>query len=629
MRIQEAESGDGAKGMVPADARTEQRPSGGGDVKAILRSLGLVFGDIGTSPIYTLTVIFLLVPPTRANVLGVLSLVTWTLTILVSIEYAWLAMGLSSRGEGGTIILRSVLLPLLKKGKEVRLVTILTYIGVSLLIGDGVITPAISLLSAVEGIVLIPELQGVDRLVLIIVAGVIAVFLFVFQRRGSEKVAALFGPLMLVWFLSLSVSGLIAVWGVPSIWTSINPYHAFNFMAHHGFTGFFVLSEVILCATGGEALYADMGHLGRKPIIRAWRFVFVALMLSYLGQGAFIMHRGGTSEHILFRMVQAQSGVLYAPFLFLSILATVIASQAMISGMFSIVYQGINTGMMPRFRIDYTSTELRSQVYIGAVNWFLLFSVLFIMFLFRSSSRLASAYGLAVTGTMALTGILMTWIFAHRRDALKTCVAVFVTLVDLLFLFSNMEKIPYGGYWSLVISALPLSVIFIYTAGQARLYRASKPLTLKTFLRLYGRICHTRRKIEGTALFFVRSGDEVPPYVAHTMLRDGILYETNILVYVTPLARPFGVRFSLKEDLAPGLNAFEIETGYMEVIDLEKMLRAAGISEKVIFYGIADIMSRRIVWKIYALFRKLAPSMAQFYDLPTNKLHGVMYRVEL
>ncbi len=595
----------------------------------MLRSLGLVFGDIGTSPIYTLTVIFFLVPPTEENVLGVLSLVTWTLTVLVSVEYAWLAMGLSARGEGGTIILRSVLLPLLRKGREMRLVTVPTYVGVSLLIGDGVITPAISILSAVEGIVLVPGLARVDRLALIGAAALIAVFLFAFQRRGSGKVAALFGPLMLLWFLSLSVSGLIAVAGVPAVWASVNPYHAVTFMAHHGLTGFFVLSEVILCATGGEALYADMGHLGRKPIVRAWYFVFVALMLSYLGQGAFIMHGRGTSEHILFRMVQAQSAMLYVPFLFLSIVATVIASQAMISGMFSIVYQGINTGMMPRFRIDYTSRELPTQVYIGTVNWFLLASVLFIMFLFRSSDRLASAYGLAVTGTMLLTGVLMTWIFARRRDMLKTCVAAFVTLADLLFLLANMEKIPYGGYWSLVISALPLSVIFIYTAGQRRLYRASRPLTLEAFLRLYGRICHTRRKIEGTALFFVRSGDEIPPYVAHTMLRDGILYETNVLVYVSSLSRPFGVRFSLKDELAPGLRAFEIETGYMEVIHLDRMLKSAGVSEKVIFYGNAEIISRRIVWKIYALFRKLAPSMAQFYDLPTNKLHGVMYRVEL
>jgi KUP system potassium uptake protein len=561
--------------------------------------------------------------------MGVLSLVTWTLTILVSLEYAWLAMSLGSHGEGGTIILRSVLLPLLKKGRNITLVTILTYVGVSLLIGDGVITPAISILSAVEGILLIPGFGHIDRLALIGIAAVIALVLFLFQRRGTGKMAALFGPLMLVWFLSLAVSGLVSISSAPSVWKSINPYYAFNFLVHHGLAGFFVLSEVILCATGGEALYADMGHLGRKPIVRAWYIVFTALMLNYLGQGAFIMRAPGTSPHVLFRMVLAQSQVLYLPFLLLSIIATAIASQAMIAGMFSIVYQGINTGIMPRFKVNYTSKQIHSQIYISFVNWFLLFSVLFIMFLFRSSDRLASAYGLAVTGTMTLTGVMMTWIFIRRRDVFKACLSFFVTLVDLAFLVSNTDKIPYGGYWSLVIAAVPLSVILIYTAGQKRLYKSAQPLTLNAFLTQYVQAYRAKARIDGSALFFVRSTDEVPLYVAHTILHDGIMYETNVFVHVQPLDHPFGVRFIVPEDLAPGLKVCRIETGYMEVIHLEKMLRAAGISEKVIFYGLVEIKSRRAVWKVYSAIRRLTPSIAQFYDLPTNKLRGVMYSVEM
>ena len=356
-----------------------------GDLQAIIKSLGLVFGDIGTSPIYTLTVIFLLLKPTADNVMGVLSLVVWTLIILVSIEYAWLAMSLGEKGEGGTIVLRGILIRLLKTGRGAVFITILTFIGISLLVGDGVITPAISILSAVEGILLIPGLNETKQMTLIYIAGGIAILLFAFQKKGTEKVAGAFGPLMLLWFFVLAVSGIISIIKVPSVWKAINPYYAVTFLYQNGLAGFFVLSEVILCATGGEALYADMGHLRRKPIIRAWYFVFCALLLNYLGQGAFILSNAGYSSNILFGMIFHQSFFLYIPFLILSIIATIIASQAMISGMFSVVYQGINTRLMPLFKVEYTSTELRSQIYIGFVNWFLLISVLFIMFQFRES----------------------------------------------------------------------------------------------------------------------------------------------------------------------------------------------------------------------------------------------------
>jgi len=245
---------------------------------------------------------------------------------------------------------------------------------------------------------------------LIFIAAVIAITLFAFQRKGTEKVAGAFGPLMVLWFLSLAVSGVVSILQIPSVMMAVNPYYAFKFLYENGIAGFFVLSEVILCATGGEALYADMGHLGRKPIVRAWYFVFAALLLNYLGQGAFVIQHPD-AKNVLFEMVFHQAKILYIPFLILSITATVIASQAMISGMFSIVYQGIQTRVMPMFKVNYTSPELRAQIYIGLVNWFLLASVLFIMYEFKESHRLAAAYGLAVTGTMTLTGIMMTGIF--------------------------------------------------------------------------------------------------------------------------------------------------------------------------------------------------------------------------
>ncbi len=476
-----------------------------GDLQAIVRSLGLVFGDIGTSPIYTLTVIFLLLKPTTDNVMGVLSLIIWTLIILVSVEYAWLATSLGEKGEGGTIVLRGMLIRLLKTGRGAVFVTILTFIGISLLVGDGVITPAISILSAVEGILLIPGFQGTKQMTLILIAGAIAILLFAFQKKGANKVAGAFGPLMLLWFFALAVSGIISIIEVPSVWKAINPYYAVRFLYHNGVAGFFVLSEVILCATGGEALYADMGHLGRKPIIRAWYFVFFALLLSYLGQGSFMLQRAGQHETVLFGMVFSQSPVLYIPFLFLSIIATVIASQAMISGMFSIVYQGINTRIMPMFKVSYTSKELRSQIYISSVNWFLLIAVLFIMVEFRESNRLAAAYGLAVSGTMTITGIIMTLIFSLRRSWLRASVALLATLADLIFVASNTYKIPHGGYWSIVIAALPFALILLYTGGQRKLYRQMRPLDTDVFIESYNQLYNELNKIRGAALFFARS----------------------------------------------------------------------------------------------------------------------------
>jgi len=597
-------------------------------VREIIKSFGLVFGDIGTSPIYTLTVVFLLTKPTEQNIMGVLSLIVWTLIILVTVEYAWLAMSLGEKGEGGTIVLKELLSSLLRSRKKVAFVTFLSFIGVSLLIGDGVITPAISILSAVEGSLLIPGFENTRQVTLILIAGIIAILLFFFQKKGTEKVAGAFGPLMLLWFFSLAVSGIASIFYVPSVINAINPYYAFKFLHENGIAGFFVLSEVILCATGGEALYADMGHLGRKPIVNAWYLVFIALLLNYLGQGAFLI-KHPEAKNVLFAMIFHQSQALYVPFLLLSIAATVIASQAMISGMFSIVYQGITTHIMPIFKVDYTSAELRSQIYIGSVNWFLLFAVLLVMFEFKESQLLAAAYGLAVTGTMTLTGIMMTWIFYLRGKISLATLSLFVTFVDIAFLISNSYKIPHGGYWSLVIASIPLCIIMIYTSGQRRLHRALEPIDLEAFLEKYRLVYKHTNKIKGTALFFLKEKEKVPPYIVRTMLTNNILYEDNILVSIKRTDEPFGVRGNFMDNLAQGLRTFEIYQGYMEVIDVEEILREAGVEEKAIFYGLEDIITGSPVWKIFSIIKRLSPAFVQFYKLPTHKLHGVITRVEM
>lgn len=598
------------------------------ELRGIINSMGLVFGDIGTSPIYTLTVIFLLTRPTEAHVIGVLSLIVWTLIILVTVEYAWLAMSLGKKGEGGTIVLKEILVPLLKSSRNVAFVTILAYIGTSFLIGDGVITPAISILSAVEGVRIIPAFENLGQGTIMFISGLIAIALFSVQSKGIEKITWVFGPIMVLWFLSIAFSGIASIIYTPQVLYAVNPYYAIRFLLDNGLTGFFVLSEVILCATGGEALYADMGHLGREPILKAWRFVFVALVLNYLGQGAFVIRNPG-STNILFEMMNRQANLLYIPFLILSIIATIIASQAMISGMFSIVYQGITTRIMPMLKIDYTSGVLKSQIYISSVNWALLISVLYMIALFRESSSLAAAYGLAVTGTMSITGIMMTSIFYHRKQMTKALISLFITFVDLIFLLSNSYKIPHGGYWSIIIAAIVFSLIIIYTSGQKKLYELMSLMKAEDFLRQYNELYANENKISGTALFFTRDINRVPQYISHIMFKNNIIYETNIFTSIVKLDSPFGVESAFTDEPAKGLKVFQIKAGYMEVVNVEQILKEQGIYEKTIFYGIEDIFASNIVWKIFSVIKKLSPSFVQFYRLPPEELHGVMTRFEM
>lgn len=590
--------------------------------------MGLVFGDIGTSPIYTLTVIFALTKPTIDNVFGILSLVFWTMTILVTAEYAWLAMSLGRKGEGGTIVLKEILARLLKPGRQIAFVVFLSYLGVCLLLGDGVITPAISILSAVEGMALIPGLESTKQGILILIASIIAVGLFITQSKGTDKVAGAFGPIMVVWFSVLTLSGLNSIITMPSIFLAVSPHYAVNFMLHHGFAGFFVLSEVILCATGGEALYADMGHLGRKPIMRAWCFAFTALIINYFGQGVFLLGHP-EAKNYLFGMIQHQAPLFYIPFLILTILATIIASQAMISGVFSVVYQGITTRIMPLLKVDYTSTHLKSQIYIGSINWILMAAVLFIMLVFRKSENLAAAYGLAVTGTMTITGIMMIMVFSRTTKRWKVPLAVGITLVDLLFFLSCMNKIPHGGYWSIILAAFPFAIILIWTYGQKALYRALRPLDFDTFALAYNQIYAKGKNIPGTALFFVKEWSVIPPYLVHCIIRSNIIYERNVLISILRTDEPSGLQVDLKTGLAPGLDVIDIRSGYMDILDIERALREKGIQEKVIFYGIEDIETDNIIWKLFATIKRQTPNFVQFHKLPAAKLQGVVTRVEM
>jgi KUP system potassium uptake protein len=597
-------------------------------VSGIVKSMGLVFGDIGTSPIYTLTAIFLLIPPTPTNIMGILSLIIWTLTILVTVQYTFLAMHLGKKGEGGTIVLKEILLPLLKSGNQVAFISILAIVGISLFIGDSVITPAISILSAVEGALLIPGFENTSQVTIMIVAGIISIILFSFQARGSEKVAWAFGPVMVIWFLALAIGGLIALFSAPQVLMAINPMYGIQYLLSNGLAGFLILSSVILCATGGEALYADMGHLGREPIVHAWYLVFIALSINYLGQGAFLMMHPD-AQNVLFEMVFSQMQMLYIPFLLLSIAATIIASQAMISGIFSIVYQGITTHIMPLLRIEYTSVQLRSQIYIDMVNWMLLFAVLIVIGIFKSSNNLTHAYGLAVCGTMTITGIMIIWILILRGELVKTLIAGVVLFVTTVFLVSNFSKIPYGGYWSLIIASIPLAIILIFVYGQKKLATALQPVPIDDFLNQYNSVYNSINRISGSALFFARDFRRMPQYIPRTMFTNNIIYDDNIIVSIIRTEQPFGITWGVTREIAKGLSIFEIYLGYMEIVDIGAILKEAEIDEKTIFYGMEDIVSRHPVWRIFGAIKRLTPSMVQFYKLPSDKIHGVVTRVEL
>ncbi|MDD4138055.1 MAG: KUP/HAK/KT family potassium transporter [Methanoregula sp.] len=597
-------------------------------IPGIVKSMGLVFGDIGTSPIYTFTAIFLLIPPTPQNIMGILSLIIWTLTILVTIEYTYLAMHLGKKGEGGTIVLKEILLPLLKSGNRIAFVSLLAIVGISLFIGDCVITPAITILSAVEGVLLIPGFENTAQASLMIIAGIIAIILFSIQARGSEKVAWAFGPVMVIWFLALAIGGLVALFSAPEILLAVNPMYGINYLLHNGLAGFLILSSVILCATGGEALYADMGHLGREPIIRAWYLVFIALAINYFGQGAFLLSHPG-SRNILFEMMFSEMQILYIPFLILSIAASVIASQAMISGIFSIVYQGITTRILPLLRVEFTSPQLRSQIYIDIVNWCLLFAVLLIILIFRTSNNLTHAYGLAVSGTMVITGIMILWIFLLRGAIVKSLIAGAVLLVNLVFLFANFQKIPYGGYISLLVAFIPFCIIMIYVNGQKRLSNALSPVPLDDFLPKFNNVYTSVNRIAGSALFFARDFRQLPQYIPRIMFTNNIIYDDNIIISIIRTEQPFGVTWGVTRELAPGLSIFEIYLGYMEIVDIGSILKEAEIDEKTIFYGMEDIITTHLVWRIFAVLKRLSPSMVQFYKLPSDKIHGVVTRVDM
>lgn len=594
----------------------------------VIKSLGIVYGDIGTSPIYTFAVILVLIKPTPEVIFQLLSLIVWTIFMLVTVQYAWLATSLSKRGEGGTVVLVQLLLPYLKSARVAAVVSALGFVGISLMIGDGVITPAISILSAVEGITLISGYEDISRLTLLVIASGIAFALFSVQKYGVEKVANAFGPIMVLWFFVIGIGGGYYVLQHLEILKAVSPYYAAEFIINHPFIAFVILADVLLCATGGEALYADMGHMGRLPILKGWLFASVALILCYFGQGALLLTHSEAARNPFFEMFHELPPALYISLLLLSVMATVIASQAMISGIFSVLYQAMTTRIFPHFKVQYTSNELKSQIYVGSINWFLFVCVIAMLFIFGESGKLAAAYGLAVAGAMSITGVLMSMIFMYQKNYLKMSFSVIAGIASIIFFASCWLKIPHGGYWSLIIASVPLFIIILYTEGQKRLYTSFIPVEKETFIEAYSKRYAQGNHIAGTALFFARRDSEIPAYIPKTMFQNGIIYENNFIVTVKISHEPHGIESNITS-LADGLQLLTIRPGYIEKLEVDKILKENSINERTIFYGDEEIVSKKIIWKIFALIKDLSPNFVSFYNFPHDKLIGIARRAEL
>lgn len=614
--------------------------------KDVVKSFGLVFGDIGTSPIYTLSVIFALTKPTYDNVMGILSLVFWTMTILVSAEYSWLAMKLSRKGEGGTIVLKEILVRLLKPGRKVAFVAFLSYLGVSLLLGDGVITPAISILSAVEGLELIPGLEQMPQAVLISIAAAIAVVLFVFQYKGTDRVASLFGPVMVIWFAALTLSGLASLLQRPELINALNPVYALKFFQDNGFSSFFVLSEVILCATGGEALYADMGHLGRKPIVIAWYFAFCALAINYLGQGAFVLSHGG-GKNILFSMIQHQAPVLYVPFLLLAVMATIIASQAMISGVYSLTQQAIQLGFIPRMRIIHTSEQASGQIYMPTVNWMLMIACLTLVLVFKESTRLAAAYGIAVTATMAITSFMYFLVIRIKWNwPLWQSVALLGLFLffDGSFLSANLLKIVDGGWITICIASLILITMITWRDGRALLAKYYQLMRMPAEVFLKDLAEYSPHRTSGTAVFMSITPEGIPHTLLHHLKHNDALHERVLLLSIlsaeTPTVPPVD-RVSL-EDLGHGFYRVKANYGFMETPNMPRILNQVSkkgvaidihttsffLGRETLFATGHGLMAR---WrkKLFIFMARNAWNATSFFKLPPDRVVELGNQVEL
>lgn len=608
--------------------------SHGSLLKLTLGAIGVVYGDIGTSPLYAMRESLHAASRdglVREDVLGVISLLVWTLMLIVTLKYVTLIMRADNNGEGGTLSLIALVQRALKRRPTVLIG--LGAVGISLFFGDAIITPAMSVLSAVEGSALVAP--GLEPYVVPMTLGII-VALFAVQSRGTEAVSVMFGPIMVVWFLVMAVMGVIHIFDDPTIFAALNPMHALGFLVDNGLASFIVLGSVFLAVTGGEALYTDMGHFGRRPIRLAWgMLVFPALTLSYLGQGAMVLARPETAHNPFFLMAPDWA----LPWLvLLATAATVIASQAVISGAFSVAKQAVQMGLLPRMEIRHTSETQYGQIYMPKINTILAMGVVALVLAFGSSSNLASAYGIAVTGDMVITSILAVFLLNRAwKWPLALTLAVMVPLLVLegLFLAANLTKVLDGGYIPILFAALLCMVMWTWVRGSAHVKRKSRDSSIDfdSLIRMLEKSHPV--EVPGTAVFLTAEPDTAPPALLHNLKHNRVLHKLNFIVTVTvaPVPEvPEAERLELTRVNDRFVKA-NLTFGYMDDQNVPKGLALArkqgekfDIMTTSFFLNHRSYRSARDeglpVWqeRLFISLARGATNATEFYRLPSNRV---------
>ena len=605
-----------------------------------LGAVGVVYGDIGTSPLYTMKEVFFnkahAIAYTEANVLGLLSLIFWVLTIVVAIKYALVILRADNQGEGGTMVLLAMALRTASNAKRRRWLTLLGIFGVSLFFGDSIVTPAVSVLGAMEGLKEINE----DWLVAVVpVTVVILIGLFYVQRTGTGKVSAWFGPMMVLWFVVLGGLGIFHIASNPRVFFALNPWYALAFLAHNPGLFIVVLGSAVLAVTGAEALYADMGHFGRKPIRVAW-FVFVMpmLVLNYFGQGALILKTcAGKAQCSMHPFYDQVPHSFLIPMVILAGLASIIASQAVISGAFSIARQGIQLGFLPRMQVIHTSHRSEGQIYLPAVNWTLFVLVLIVVLAFRSTDNLAAAYGLAVTGAMCIDTVLFAVVayglWKWHKLAAAIAVAVFA-IVDVSLLASTVIKIPDGGWFPLLIAAVVLVFMTTWKRGR-NLMAEQRQQTALPLAPMIEALSRDASRVQGTAVFMTSAPDEMPAAMLHNLKHNKVLHERNIVLHVQFEDVPLVTRAKRLEvtDLGHGFYRMIVRYGFMNAPDIPKALAHAkqhGIDFEMMdtsFFVSREVLvpnpcTRISIWRqrLFSVMSRNAQSATAYFQIPTNRV---------
>ncbi|HEX7088936.1 MAG TPA: potassium transporter Kup [Longimicrobiales bacterium] len=633
-------------GSETADHHPPAAPGGRYLLLLSLAAVGIVYGDIGTSPIYALRESFLEehgVAATPANVLGVLSLIFWALVIIVSIKYLTFIMRADNRGEGGILALTSLVTPVRTMRGGRWILISLGLFATGLLYGEGVITPAISVLSAVEGLALVTP--AFEPYVLPITVAIL-VALFAFQRRGTAGVGRVFGPIMVVWFVTLAVLGILNILAEPGVLRAASPHYAIRFLLEHRWNAFLVLGSVVLVVTGAEALYADLGHFGRRPIRLAWfTLVLPALLLNYFGQGALVIGRPEAIENPFFLLVPAWA---LPGLVVLATAATIIASQALISGAYSLTMQAVQLGYAPRVNIEHTSAEQIGQIYIPGINWAFMLVCIGLVLGFRTSSNIAAAYGVSVTTTMVVTSTLFLVVAREQwrwAPPLALLAGGFFLLVDLSFWSASLLKIPRGGWFSLLAGAAVFTLLTTWKRGREILAQRIRDRTLPRDLFLANILESPPLRVPGTAVYMYSNPQGTPPALLHNLKHNKVLHERVVFLMVETEEVPF-VRAEERatvEHLADGIYHVILHYGFMEDVDVPKALAAIrrdGLEfrplETTYFLGRETLIASRrqpgmAVWreKLFALMSRNARSAASFFRLPPNRVVELGAQIEL